>query len=278
MEPYSDMEYLAKFPDDGQNPYYGGGGGDGGGFVPGGSPYGSQESPGRGKTRGNQTIRPVTIKQVLNATQVHPDADFQIDGQDISQILLVGSVHNSSASATNVSYEIGDGTGYIDVRLWLDSADDEAGKAKDIEQDHYVGIMGSIKMFGGKRHVSATHIRAITNHDEVYHHLLKSLYVSLSMRGASSGGGGVSGATHDDYSAGVQSNNAESAFAGLPTLQRKIMEYVAQDDTDDGVHVSLITRQVTGFKSDDVMEAVEQLMSDGLLFSTIDDLHVKSTS
>ncbi|WVQ96494.1 hypothetical protein IAU59_003599 [Kwoniella sp. CBS 9459] len=273
-----DLTYY--YLDDGQNPYYGGGGGGagGGGFVPGGSPYGSQESPGRGKARGNQTIRPVTIKQVLNANQVHPDADFQIDGQDISQILLVGSVHNSSASATNVSYEIGDGTGYIDVRLWLDSADDEAGKAKDIEQDHYVGIMGSIKMFGGKRHVSATHIRRITDHNEVYHHLLKSLYVSLSMRGASSGGGGAGGATHDDYSAGVQSNNAESAFAGLPTLQRKIMEYVAQDDTDDGVHVSLITRQVTGFKSDDVMEAVEQLMSDGLLFSTIDDLHVKSTS
>ncbi|WVR06489.1 hypothetical protein IAU60_003520 [Kwoniella sp. DSM 27419] len=272
---------LTQFLDDGQNPYYGGGGGGGGGggFVPGGSPYGSQDSPGKGKGRGGQqTIRPVTIKQVLNAEQVHPDADFQIDGQDISQILLVGNVRNSSASATNVSYEIGDGTGYIDVRLWLDSADDESGKAKDIEQDHYVGIMGSIKMFGGKRHVSATHIRPITDLNEVHHHLLKALYVSLTLRGASSGGGGGGGSTHNDYSANVQSNNNESLFATLPPIQRKIMEFVHQDDTDDGVHLSLVTRQVGGFKSEDVMDAVEQLMSDGLLFSTIDDLHVKSTS
>jgi len=45
-----------------------------------------------------------------------------------------------------------------------------------------VSIMGSIKTFGGKRHISATHIRLITNHDEVYHHLLKALYISLNFR------------------------------------------------------------------------------------------------
>ena len=42
--------------------------------------------------------------------------------------------------------------------------------------------MGSIKVFGGKRHVSANHVRAITNHDEVFNHLLKALWVSLSIR------------------------------------------------------------------------------------------------
>ena len=54
-------------------------------------------------------------------------------------------------------------------------------------QDKYVSIMGSIKTFGGKRHVSATHIRLITNHDEVYHHLLKALHISLSFRHPNSG-------------------------------------------------------------------------------------------
>lgn len=39
--------------------------------------------------------------------------------------MLVGSVMNVSVTATNVSYTIGDGTGYIDVRKWLDSADED---------------------------------------------------------------------------------------------------------------------------------------------------------
>lgn len=47
--------------------------------------------------------------------------------------------------------------------------------------------MGTIKVFGGKRHVSATHIRPITDGNEVQHHLLKALYVSLILRGGTPG-------------------------------------------------------------------------------------------
>lgn len=87
-----------------------------------------------------------------------------------------------STTATNVGYEIGDGTGYIDVRQWLDSSDDESGKTEGIEQDKYVSVIGSMKIFGGKRHISAQSIRPIEDFNEVYHHLLKALEVSLLMR------------------------------------------------------------------------------------------------
>lgn len=46
--------------------------------------------------------------------------------------------------------------------------------------------MGLPKFFGGKRHISATHIRVIEDPNEIYHHMLKSLYVSLQLRGGSS--------------------------------------------------------------------------------------------
>ena len=38
-------------------------------------------------TWGQDTLRPVTIKQVLDAQQPHPDADFKIDEIEISQVL-----------------------------------------------------------------------------------------------------------------------------------------------------------------------------------------------
>jgi len=104
------------------------------------------------------------------------------------QVQFVGSVHNQATTATNVSYEIGDGTGYIDVRQWLDSADDEAGKMDGIQQDRYVSIIGTIKVFGGKRHISAQHIHAVEDHNEVFRHLLKALQVTLTYRN-----GGVTG-------------------------------------------------------------------------------------
>ncbi|KAL7420751.1 Replication factor A protein 2 [Cryptotrichosporon argae] len=259
---------------DSNNPYYGGGG-----FVAGGSPYGSQESPGGKKAKSNQTLRPITIKQALDASQPYPESDFTIDGADVAQVLLVGTVYNSAVSATNVSYQIGDGTGYIDVRLWLDSASDEAGKTDGVENNKYVSVLGTIKTFGGKRHVSATHIRPITNHDEVFHHMLKAVYVSHSLRGGSAGGAVRTEPGQNDYAAGAHSNggSAATAYAHLQPLQRRIMEIVAAEDNEDGMHVSLVSRQVgMGAGGDQVMEAIEELMGDGMLFSTIDDLHIKA--
>ncbi|KAL1413150.1 Replication factor A protein 2 [Vanrija albida] len=263
------------------NPYYGGGGG-GGGFVAGGSPYGSQESPGGRKSRPNQTLRPVTIKQIIDASQAHPDSDFQIDGVDVQAVQFVGSVHNQSATATNVSYEIGDGTGYIDVRQWLDSADDEAGKTSGIEQDKYVVITGTIKVFGGKRHVSAQHIRPVTKHDEVYHHLLKALYVSQSFRnpnGATGNAGAAgAGANHSDYAAAAPAATSANDWAHLPPLHRKVMEIVSAEEHEDGMHVSLVSRRCGTANGEEVMDAIESLMSDGMVFSTIDDLHIKAAA
>ncbi len=54
-------------------------------------------------------------------------------------------------------------------------------------QDVYVSVMGQIKSFNGKRHISAQNIRPITDHNEVFYHLLESLYVTLTFRNPTAG-------------------------------------------------------------------------------------------
>jgi hypothetical protein len=128
-------------------------------------------------------------------------------------------------------------------------------------------------------------------------------------------------AAANDYTANTSSVN-ESNYAALPKLQREIMELVAKDDTDEGMHVSAVSRGVSGmgqYSGDKVMwvefslwflelslldcpsfslililssllstpfvmfensimdswryrEAIEFLMTEGSLYSTIDDL------
>ncbi|WVO18128.1 hypothetical protein L204_105830 [Cryptococcus depauperatus] len=241
----------------GDNPYYGG----------------------AGVKSGNQTIRPVTVKQVLEATQVHHEADFSIDGVDVAQILLVGSVRNSSQSATNVSYEVGDGTGYIDCRVWLDSADDESGKTDGIQQDQYVCVFGTIKIFGGKRHVSANNIRRIEDPNEIQHHLLKALYVSLIHRGATrSAPDAVNNSTAGDYTASFQAIQ-DDQYAHLDPIQRKILQVIAQAgaNSDDGVHVALVQKLVGDVNDMDLTEALDWLSENGHIYSTIDESHYAVT-
>ena len=85
-------------------------------------------------------------------------------------------------------------------------------------QDKYVSIYGSIKVFGGKRQVSATHVRLITNHNEVFNHLLKAVYVSMSLRNP----GGMAVSLPGPPT--IQSRNSSLQSEAALTLFRMVVE------------------------------------------------------
>lgn len=128
------------------------------------------------------------------------------------QIHYIGSLHNMATTATNVMYEIGDGTGYIETRQWLDSEADEQGKTAGIGQDKYVSVIGTLKKFNDKLHVSAQQIRPVENPDEVYNHLLKALAVSLSYRNPATNGVSLA-SVECDHSADIFSSTCFSKLS-----------------------------------------------------------------
>ncbi|KAJ2766758.1 Replication factor A protein 2, partial [Coemansia nantahalensis] len=65
----------------------------------------------------NQTLRPVTIKQLTEVPVSTGDMPVIVDGDEIKQVTFVGVVRNISSLSTNVTYMVEDGTGKIDVRL-----------------------------------------------------------------------------------------------------------------------------------------------------------------
>lgn len=62
-----------------------------------------------------------------------------------------------------------------------------------------------------------------------------------------------------DYAAGPSNNAGAGAgggnpeWAGLPTIQRKIMELVSVDTSDEGMHVSSISRTVAAGNNEAAM-------------------------
>lgn len=95
---YVDHGYNNQY----STPYGAQGAADGGGFIGGDV----QSSPAAGKVTsilmgvldssmilivaqggyGKETLRPLTVKQILEAHQPHADADFKVDGQAVSQV------------------------------------------------------------------------------------------------------------------------------------------------------------------------------------------------
>ncbi|PQE13698.1 replication factor A2 protein [Rutstroemia sp. NJR-2017a BVV2] len=268
------------------------GGADGGGFVQGGgggyggSQGGSQDSPGGSKTYGKDTLRPVTIKQILDAVQPHPDADFKIDGVEVTQLSFIGQVHSVSKQATNNTYKVDDGTGLIEVKQWIDS-EAEPENAKAVPQEgEYIHVWGRLKSFSNKRHVGAHVIRPVTDHNEITFHGLEAtlahLHFTRGPPGAANTGAGA-GVKNEEgmfvggYDGAGNGGGAGAGGAGkeLPNgttpNARKVFQLLqSEPQNNEGLHVQNIASKL-GVPLSDVYKAGDELLGIGCIYTTVDD-------
>ncbi|KAI0065399.1 replication protein A, subunit RPA32 [Artomyces pyxidatus] len=275
---------MSQPNDFGANPYYGNGNTGGGGYLTGGSPFGSASgSPGGVGRRDalSQSLRPLNVKQLVNATQAHADADWTVENNQIGQVTVVAQIVSIQNQTTNNVYVLDDGGGRIEARHWSDST--SGGEGFDgIETDCWARVTGTLKTFGSKRYINAVHIRPVKDHMEIFFHLAEVMAVQLIFdRGPPNAHGqnvSPSAAGHASASAyTAQSNNvaAGGAFSHLPPVQRGIIEFLlAQPENEEGTHVGAIARAV-GANADAISEALERLMDEGHIFSTIDEAHFR---
>ncbi|KAL1969160.1 hypothetical protein VTN77DRAFT_414 [Rasamsonia byssochlamydoides] len=260
----------------------------GGGFMP-----GEMNSPAGGKQVDNNTLRPVTIKQILDATQAHPEAPYQIDGADIGSLYFVGQVRNISSQSTNITYKIDDGTGEIEAKLWVDmttggmddNMDVDGGKAGSgkpkVELNGFVKVFGRLKSFGNKRYLGAHTVRPLTDINELHYHFLEATAVHLFFTrgpppaaggaGAAKGAaGGFSGgaAAHDPYGSGVSEGRPLPAMS--PVARRVFNLLKSEPQSNEGLHVQHISAKLN-LPYTEVARAGDELLTAGLIFSTVDE-------
>jgi len=193
---------------------------------------------------------------------------------------LVGQVVTIQPQATNYVYWIDDGSGRIEARLWHDPTNEEdTGKWDGIEELKYVRVTGSLKTFGSRRYINATNIRVAQDPHEIFFHILEAMTVTLMIdKGVSS----ASAHTSAPAEAGVasaysthQSINASDQYSYLPALQQKIARFISiQPRSEEGIHVSIIARAIgTEGDAERISNALDKLMDEGLVYTTMDDSH-----
>ncbi|KIW06846.1 uncharacterized protein PV09_02526 [Verruconis gallopava] len=237
--------------------YNSGGEAGGGGFMPGGS----QTSPSGGGGFKNESLRPVTIKQLLEA---EPDgSEFKIDGSQIHQVTIIGQVRNISTQTTNITYRLDDGTGVLEVKVWIDPEAYDVNRPQ-ITENTYVRTWGRLKAFSNKRHLGAHFIRPLQDLNEINYHLLEATLVHLQCTSgppgeAGKGGVAAKGAVGDTLPAGL-SNAARAIYKILKTTP----------SGNEGLHVQDIASR-TGLEYADVAKGGDELLNAGLIYTTVDD-------
>ncbi|XP_068648326.1 replication protein A 32 kDa subunit B-like isoform X2 [Aristolochia californica] len=149
----------------------------GGGFMPSQATQTTDSGFSPAKNRENQALLPLTVKQISEAHQTSDEkSSFVIDGVDVNNITLVGMVTGKLEKVTDVSFHLDDGTGRIEVHRWVDDAM-ESNAMAELQNGTYVCVHGHLKVFQGKKQVSAYSCRVVTDFNQIAYHFLECIYV-----------------------------------------------------------------------------------------------------
>lgn len=250
--------------------------GGGGGFMQGSQ---NNNTPG-GTRRVEQALRPVTIKQILDAEASNTDSAISIQDVDVSNVSFCAVVRDIVRNPTNVLLQVEDGTGGIEVRKWIDSSDGESEGFEaetGIQIRDWVRVIGAPKLFNNKKSISGLRLEKIFDFNEINYRLLDAVRVTLAYERGPSG-------TGDGMNLDQSTNNVTHGKIVQPkkfnhtAKQIQILEYFKKTQhSDEGINIHEIARDCN-MDLNDVVEETAPLIQEGELFTTVDDEHLMTTS
>ncbi|ORX46402.1 replication protein A, subunit RPA32 [Piromyces finnis] len=236
------------------------------------------------KDLSNQNLRPITIKQIYNAERPVPDGSFKINGKDLDHISIIGKIQNVQSLSTNTIYTIEDGTGSIDVRIWIDTNDNEAQKRSLWSEGAYVRVIGSARVYHEKRSVMAFHIHLIEDFNEVTAHFLEVIKINLeerrnndSFRNADKNLPSFDNSNYAPQNYNDNNNNNMESISGYSPCQQAIINlFKTQKLGEEGMHIDTIVSMLRSrFDEDEIKGSIEWLVSECHLYNTtVDESHV----
>ena len=232
----------------------------------------------------------MTIKQILDAEELHTNSEIILDGIELSKVSFVAQVRSVSRQNINTSYKMDDGTGMVEVRAFNNPDEpmfDEAANPlqpnkESIEADDWVRVNGTVKHTNNRKEVRPSIMRKIKDMNEINYHLLEATYVHLYLtkgppeslkngNGAQDGGyqqqqgyGGVDAGANGD-------GGYDKHLQGVDATARKVFNCIKTEaQSNEGLHTNDIASRV-GLPINTVANACHELGNNSLIFNTVDD-------
>ncbi|XP_058224593.1 replication protein A 32 kDa subunit A-like [Rhododendron vialii] len=267
---------------------------NGGGFTSSQSTQPTDHGSSPAKGRDTYGLVPVTVKQISEASDSGDDkSNFVINGVDVANVTLIGMVSKKAERVTDVSFTIDDGTGQIHCYRWINEAFDTK-EMEDIQDGIYVRVNGRLKIFKGSKQLVAFSVRPVTNFDELTFHFVECIHFQVQnsrtkLQGdATTQSYSVTPSTITalrDGSNGYQStpsNHFSGQFnvEGLKGFDQMVLDYLQQPSNfgrEKGVHRDELSQKLK-LPMEKIIESIRTLEEEGMIYSTIDEFHFKSTT
>lgn len=259
-----------------------------GGFMPSQTNDASGGMKDMRKPRTDQTVMPLTAKQLADASVV--DEMVKIGDVELSHVMMVGVVKSVNPSQLMLKYVVDDGTGQVDVTWWMDDDGDAAAskRSSQVREGIYVRVVGKTRVYQDALQVTAFDVHPVTDHNEVTYHFLSCIKAKLNAEAnksaapAPAGTGFAYGARPDPVSQTAPSapmNMDTQDDNGLDSKHTQVLSIIAEHSmSEEGVGIGVLQGKLPSMNESEIRNAIEFLSNEGHLYSTIDEDHFKATS
>ncbi|XP_012288561.1 replication protein A 32 kDa subunit-A [Orussus abietinus] len=228
----------------------------------------STEEGKESSTRG-QNIVPVMIAYITQC-----NGDLNVWGNTVRIVTFVGIVRSIEQVTTRISYEIEDQTDCITAFSWLEKEKSNI-KEPNIETNTYVKVYGFLREQEGKTCVLILRIAPIKEFAELTGHLLEVTYAMLKLEELT----GTENAPENKVSTATKSSSNVDDDTSTMTPDEIIIYKLIKSkcDTDCGIERDDIKRQVEARLKPRVDDLIDQLATEGHIYTTSTDDHFKTT-
>ncbi len=117
----------------------------------------------------------MTLKMLSDAGLTNDDA-LEIDGQQVSEVIVVGRIISKSEEQMRIVLEINDNTGTTKIIFYQKDQGQipTALRNFDYKQFMYAKVFGTVRVYKEERAIVGTHIRKIEKFEEMTNHLLQT--------------------------------------------------------------------------------------------------------
>uniref|UniRef100_A0A7N0RCH6 Replication protein A C-terminal domain-containing protein n=1 Tax=Kalanchoe fedtschenkoi TaxID=63787 RepID=A0A7N0RCH6_KALFE len=253
----------------------------GGGFMP--PPANDAAEPSTftpSKDRESHVLLPLTVKQICAAANPNDDrGNLVVDGIEAHNVRLVGFISNKAERITDMHFTLDDGTGRVDCTKWIDDVATTREMEKYLD-GMYIRVQGQLRSLLGKRQLTVFSIRQVTDFNEIPAHFIECIYVHLYNTDKHHGGAHaqpqMTNASYQPRSSQFPSRFDVPALGGSDQLVVEYLQRPAFINIEQGVHVDELARQLN-LPLDKLMDSIRSLEAEGLIYSTVDEFHFRST-
>lgn len=145
------------------------------------------------------------------------------------------------------------------------------GSKPTLVENTYARVWGKLRSYGQKRHVIAHIIRPITDYNEISYHLLEATAVHLHFtRGPPASGDTKPAANGSDVPMGGY-GDAGAIPSHISAGAKKVLHVLrTAPQGNEGLHMQDIASR-TGMDMADVAKAGDELLTEGKIYTTVDD-------